>query len=178
MKMFSKLGNVAGRWAMIGLIIAGSHRGSVALAQSPAVEPKPAAPKPAEAVQPPPKAQPKLARDRARGLAHELAAAGSYSQRAALWEAELAGADPAVIPVQLYAGNEYQIIVGFDVLDGRLGLAVFDARGRVIASEVHRGKGKMVMKIKPEASGVHRIRIRALDSEAPPVAAALTYIYK
>ena len=83
-----------------------------------------------------------------------------------------------MIPVQLYAGNEYQFIVGFDVADGGLGLAVFDARGRVIASEVHRGAGKMVMKIKPRASGVHRIRIRALDGEAPPVATALTYIYK
>lgn len=118
------------------------------------------------------------ARARAQAAVDELAPAGNYSRRAAIWEAELDGAEPAVIPVQLFAGNEYRFIIGFDSPGGDLGLAVFDARGRVIASEVERAEGRMVMVIKPAGSGVHRIRVRVLDSGAGAVAAALTYIYK
>ncbi len=127
---------------------------------------------------PVPEADPKAAWRRARSLAHQLAAAGGYSQRAALWEGEVAGDGPAVVPVQLYAGNEYQFVVGFDAPGAGLGLAVFDARGRVLPGEVHRAAGKMVTKVRPAASGVHRVRVRLLDGAAAPAAAAMTYVYK
>ena len=114
----------------------------------------------------------------ARSLAHELAAAGGYGQRAALWECQLERDAVAVVPVQLYAGNTYQLAVGFDEPSAVVGLAVFDSRGMLVPGGVQRGQGKLVFQVKPTRSGVFNVRLRLADDAATNAAAALTYVYK
>jgi len=114
----------------------------------------------------------------ARTLAHELAAAGSYGQRAALWECRLEGDTVAVVPVQLYAGNTYQLAVGFDAPSAVVGLSVFDARGKLVPGVVQRGEGRMVFEVKPAKSGVFSVRLRLADEKVRSAVAALTYVYK
>ena len=114
----------------------------------------------------------------ARSLAHELAAAGSYGQRAALWECQLDGDAVAVVPVQLYAGNTYQLAVGFDEPSAVIGLSVFDSRGKLVPGGVQRGQGRMVFQVKPTRSGVFSVRLRLADDAVSNAAAALTYVYK
>ena len=126
----------------------------------------------------PPASDPSLALRHARSTAHEVGAAGAYNQRAAIWEREVKPGEVALLPVQLYAGNEYQIIVGFDAPSAKLGLAVFDARGRLVPAGVHRGQGRMVLAIKPERSEVYQVRLRLTEADAVAAAAALTYVYK
>lgn len=146
----------------------------------PAPEKQAEQPKPPVKVEAPQekKSDPKRALRNSRTIAQMLAASGGYGIRATEWAGELGSDGVELISVQLYAGNEYQIVVGLDGPAAALGAAAFDARGKVLASEVHRGDGSLVFELKPSRSGVHRIRLRGLGENVKPVAVALTYVYK
>lgn len=141
-------------------------------------QPKP--PKPPASVESPKKrkSDPKRALRNARSIAQMLAASGGYGIRSAQWTGELTSDGVELISVHLFAGNEYQVVVGFDGPSAGIGAAAFDTRGKVLAAEVHRGDGSLVFELKPSRSGVHRIRLRALGEQAQSTSVTLTYVYK
>ena len=62
----------------------------------------------------------------ALGSAHQIAASQGYRRRDTRWSAALPDDGFTIIPLQLYAGNDYYIAIGTDSDSDTIAVAAFD----------------------------------------------------
>ena len=114
----------------------------------------------------------------ALNVAHQIAASQGYRRRDTHWKAALPSEGFTVVPLQLYAGNEYYIILGTDGDTNQISASAFDPERMLVKTAPDRGEGKLLLRLKPERSGTHYLRIHHKEKPTKPVHAALTYLYK
>ena len=120
----------------------------------------------------------RIAWEEARRTAHQIAASHAYRQRDAHWGAELPKEGFKIIPLQLYAGNDYFLIIGSDSATQNISASAFGPDRRLIKSAPDRSGGKLVLRIRPEKSGKHYLRLHQSKPSQTPVHCALTYVYR
>jgi hypothetical protein len=115
---------------------------------------------------------------KALSAAHQIAASQGYRRRDTRWTAELPGEGFTIVRLQLYAGNDYYIILGTDSVSDNIAAAAFDPDRMLIKTGPDRGQGKLVLHITPKKSGVHYLRLHQKSPSKKPTHCALTYIYR
>jgi hypothetical protein len=134
----------------------------------------------------PPSAEARAAREagigiawkNALGCAHQIAASQGYRRRDTRWAAALPDEGFTIIPLQLYAGNDYYVAIGTDTDSNAIAATAFDPERMLIKTAPDRGSGKLVLHITPERSGPHYLRLHLKEKPARATHCALTYIYK
>ncbi len=114
----------------------------------------------------------------ALSVAHQIAASQGYRRRDAVWTGQLPAEGFTIIPLQLYAGNDYYVVLGSDTADGTVSAAAFDPERMLIKTAPDSAPGKMVFHITPKISGPHYFRIHHGKAEHKPTHCAMTYIYR
>ena len=116
----------------------------------------------------------------ALGSAHQIAASQGYRRRDTRWSAALPDDGFTIIPLQLYAGNDYYVAIGTDSDSDTIAVAAFDPDKMLIKTTPDRGKGKgkLILHLSPQHSGPHYVRLRLNEKPLKPVHCALTYVYK
>lgn len=114
----------------------------------------------------------------ALNLAYQIAASQGFRQRATRWEDILPDEGFRIIPLTLLAGNQYFVILGSDAPAGSISVAAFDPDRMLIPAPPDEGDGRIVLKLTPQKSGEHYLRIHKRDDAAPPIHCALTYVYR
>jgi len=123
------------------------------------------------------------ARLRARALAldtaHALAVAEDGTRRALPWEGWVGPGGEEVVPLQLFRGNAYHLVLGASGGEGEsegLLAELFDGLGRPVPVERAAGRGRMILSLAPSASGTYFLRVRAPSGKAG-CAVSLTYVF-
>ncbi len=110
--------------------------------------------------------------------AHQIAASQGYRRRDAYWGEAIPSEGFVIVPLQLYAGNDYYLVLGSDGPIDNVSASAFDPERRLIKSAPDRGDGKLILHIKPERSGKHYLRLHQKDASERPLHCALTYVYR
>ncbi|MGI9241828.1 MAG: hypothetical protein ACR2RV_13580 [Verrucomicrobiales bacterium] len=118
------------------------------------------------------------AKKNALEVAHQIGASRSYRQRDSYWTGALPGEGFVIIPLQLYADNDYYITVGTDTDSQSVSIAAFTPDRMLIKTAPNRGEGKLILHIKPEQSGPHYLRLHLNEKTARPAHCAVTYVYR
>lgn len=114
----------------------------------------------------------------ALNAAHQIAASQGYRQRDTHWAAALPDKGFTIIPLQLFAGNDYYIVIGTDTSAEAIGASAFGPDRRLVKTAPERGGSQLVLHIAPEVSGRHYLRLRHRQAQENPVHCAVTYIYR
>ena len=114
----------------------------------------------------------------ALNAAHQIAASRGYRQRNSHTTGSIPGEGFTIIPLQLYAGNDYYICLGTDAPIEEISAAAFDPDQRLVKSAPSRANGKLVLRIRPKKTGPHYLRLHHTDPREAKSYYALTYIYK
>ncbi|MFT4549566.1 MAG: hypothetical protein ACI8XO_001844 [Verrucomicrobiales bacterium] len=114
----------------------------------------------------------------ALNVAHQIAASQGYRSRDSRWTGELATEGFTIIPLQLYAGNDYFIVLGSDCEEDTISAAAFDPEQRLIKTPPDSAPGKLVFHLTPKKSGAHYLRLQQKAKRAQPTRCALTYVYR
>jgi len=114
----------------------------------------------------------------ALSVAHQISASQGYRRRDTYWAGRLPDEGFTIIPLQLYADNDYYIAIGTDADSQAISAAAFTPERRLIKTAPDRGEGKLVIHITPEHSGPHYLRLHLKAKPARPVHCAVTYVYK
>lgn len=122
-----------------------------------------------------------LARSRLLDTAHALAVAEGGTRRSGSWEGWLGSTGETVIPLQLFRGHSYHVVIGTDAAEGVEGSALrvdfFDGSGKTVNAETRSGNGRIILAYTPSSSGTYYLRLRASPGSAGG-AIALTYVYR
>jgi len=119
------------------------------------------------------------ARHHAINASHQIAASQGYRQRDTMWTGSLPAEGFVIVPLQLYAGNTYYIVLGSDSPDAdAIAASAFDPDRKLIKVAPDRTPGKLVLKVTPKKSGRHYFRIHQNGEKKTPIHCALTYIFK
>lgn len=118
------------------------------------------------------------AKKNALEVAHQIGASRSYRQRDSYWTGALPEGGFVIIPLQLYADNDYYVTVGTDADSQSISIAAFTPERMLIKTAPDRGEGKLVLHIKPEQSGPHYLRLHVNEKIARPAHCAVTYVYR
>ena len=115
----------------------------------------------------------------ARKLALEVAGAFSndgFKLRDGNWCGKIEPGKPALIQVNLYAGNQYWFTVGATEAAKKVAITVFDETGKPVATEPYADASVAAAGFAPKASGPYYIRVEV--AEGAPAAFCLLYSYR
>jgi len=117
--------------------------------------------------------------------AHRVALdlAGAFSNdgfkiRDGYWSGAVKPGEPAVIAVNLYAGNQYWFSVGAEREVKKFTVQIYDENGRPMETEPFQAEDKAAAGFSPVISGQYFVSIAPLDSEAATTTFCLVYSYK
>jgi hypothetical protein len=129
----------------------------------------------------PPEEEREAARFRARSgvldAAHALAVAENGTRRSGPWEGWLGAEGETVIPLQLFRGHSYHLILGTSSEDGGILAVLFDGLGKRCEVDTTAGGGRIILTVAPASSGTYFLRLRSAPGD-PGAAVALTYVYR
>ena len=115
----------------------------------------------------------------ARKVALDLAGAFSndgFKLRDGHWVATVAPGKPAVVQVNLFAGNQYWFSLGATDQAKKVVVSVFDETGKPMPYEPYQEGASAAAGFAPDASGPYLVRVESL--EGAPAAFCLLYSYK
>ena len=115
----------------------------------------------------------------ARKLALEVAGAFSndgFKLRDGHWCGKFEPAKPALIQVNLYAGNQYWFTVGATEVAKKIAVTVFDETGKPVATEPYADTAVAAAGFAPKNSGPYYIRLELTKGAAS--AFCLIYSYR
>lgn len=115
----------------------------------------------------------------ARKLALEVAGAFSndgFKLRDGNWCGKFEPGKPALIQVNLYAGNQYWFTVGAAEAAKKIAVTVFDETGKPVATEPYADASVAAAGFAPKNSGPYYIRLEV--AEGAPAAFCLIYSYR
>ncbi len=118
-----------------------------------------------------------IARSRLLDTAHALAVAEDGTRRSGPWEGWLGSEGETVIPLQLFRGHTYHIVLGTSSAEGGLRADLFDGLGSHAEVETTAGGGRIILTYTPASSGTYYLRLRLAPGHDGG-AVALTYIYR
>ena len=119
-----------------------------------------------------------LARARVLDVAHALAVAEGGTRRSGLWEGWLGPEGVSVIPLQLFRGHAYHLVIANGSSSGVPRVDLFDGLGKPVRDVESRGaEGRMILSLAPPSSGTYYLRLRSETGQAG-TAIALTYVYR
>lgn len=110
-----------------------------------------------------------------------LDVAGAFSNegfkiRDGHWVGALKLHEPALISVNLYAGNQYWFSVGGEDKAKKLGVKIFDESGRLMTSDPYDAESRAAAGFSPVTSGEYFVAIEILEGEE--ASCCLLYSYK
>lgn len=115
---------------------------------------------------------------KARRTALDLAGAFSndgFKIRDGHWSGSVKPHEPALIAVNLYAGNQYWFAAGADASDKKVGVAIYDETGRRVVAENYDAGEKAAAGFTPENSGQYFISVSLLEGEPASVCLVCSY---
>ncbi|MBA3273266.1 MAG: hypothetical protein H0T11_05265 [Chthoniobacterales bacterium] len=115
----------------------------------------------------------------ARRVALELAGAFSndgFKIRDGHWAGEVKNDSPAVIAVNLYAGNQYWFSVGSNEKDAKFSVTLNDETGQPVPADDYHGEATAAAGFSPTTSGQYFVSISPSDPAAGTF--CLVYSYK
>ena len=115
----------------------------------------------------------------ARKLALEVAGAFSndgFKLRDGNWCGKFEPGKPALIQVNLYAGNQYWFTVGAGETAKKVAITVFDETGKPVATEPFSDTSVAAAGFAPSVSGPYYIKLELAEGE--PSAFCLIYSYR
>jgi hypothetical protein len=115
----------------------------------------------------------------ARKLALEIAGAFSndgFKLRDGNWGGKFEPGKPALIQVNLYAGNQYWFTVGATEPAKKVVVTVFDETGKLVASEPYNDTSVAAAGFAPTNSGPYYIKLEV--AEGKPAVFCLIYSYR
>jgi hypothetical protein len=116
--------------------------------------------------------------DHALDTAHQIAASQGYRWRATGWAARLPDEGFSIIPLQLFAGNDYYIVLGTDASAEDISAALFDPDRTLVKAAPDRGGERLVLHVSPKTTGRHYLRLHHKKPPPKPVHCAVTYLYR
>ncbi|MCE9612150.1 MAG: hypothetical protein K8R23_18285 [Chthoniobacter sp.] len=115
----------------------------------------------------------------ARKLALEIAGAFSndgFKLRDGNWCGKFEPGKPALVQVNLYAGNQYWFTVGAGEAAKKVAVTVFDETGKPVATEPYADASVAAAGFAPKNSGPYYLRVEV--TEGGPSAFCLIYSYR
>jgi hypothetical protein len=115
----------------------------------------------------------------ARKVALDLAGAFSndgFKLRDGHWSGPITKGEPAVLAVNLYAGNQYWFSVGGSADAKKIAVQVYDETGKPVSCETYEDEEKTAAGFSPTTSGQYFISIAPVEAEAGTY--CLVYSYK
>jgi hypothetical protein len=115
----------------------------------------------------------------ARRVALDLAGAFSndgFKIRDGHWSGTLKQGEPAIVAVNLYAGNQYWFSVGANEQGNKLSVQLYDENGQPLSTESFEAEDKAAAGFSPTGSGQYFVVIAATEASTPTV--CLVYSYK
>ena len=115
----------------------------------------------------------------ARKVALDLAGAFSndgFKLRDGHWSGSISQKEPALIAVNLYAGNQYWFSVGTDGKAKKFTVQVYDENGKPLTGETYADDEKAAAGISPEISGQYFVSVSPSENETGTF--CLVYSYK
>ncbi|MFN2509143.1 MAG: hypothetical protein ABR589_10275 [Chthoniobacterales bacterium] len=115
----------------------------------------------------------------ARKVALELAGAFSndgFKIRDGHWSGPVKKGEPAVVAVNLYAGNQYWFSVGADKELNEFGVHVYDENGKPLPTETYQAENKAAAGFSPTISGQYFVSVDPAEGESNTF--CLVYSYK
>jgi len=115
----------------------------------------------------------------ARKVALELAGAFSndgFKLRDGHWSGSINQGEPAVLAVNLYAGNQYWFSVGASGKVKKIAVQLYDESGQPVSSEGYEDEEKAAAGFSPTISGQYFVSIAPAEGEASSY--CLVYSYK
>ena len=115
----------------------------------------------------------------ARKLALEIAGAFSndgFKLRDGNWGGKFEPGKPALIQVNLYAGNQYWFTVGATDAAKKVAVTVFDENGKPMTTDPYADTSVAAAGFAPTASGPYYIKVEV--TEGKPAAFCLIYSYR
>ena len=115
---------------------------------------------------------------KARKTALDLAGAFSndgFKIRDGHWSGSIRPNEPALIAVNLYAGNQYWFAAAADESGKKVGVKIYDETGNQIATENYDAGEKAAAGFSPENSGQYFISVSLLEGEPGSVCLLCSY---
>ena len=115
----------------------------------------------------------------ARKVALDLAGAFSndgFKIRDGYWTGSVKPGEPAVVAVNLYAGNQYWFSVGSDEQPSKFSVRLHDENGRAVSADNYEEEEKAAAGFSPEISGQYFVSIAPTEGETNTY--CLVYSYK
>ena len=115
----------------------------------------------------------------ARKLALEVAGAFSndgFKLRDGNWAGKFVPGKPALIQVNLYAGNQYWFTVAATAAAKKVTITVFDETGKAVATEPYADTAVAAAGFAPAHSGPYYLRVELTEGE--PATFCLLYSYR
>ncbi len=114
----------------------------------------------------------------ARKVALEVAGAFSndgFKIRDGHWSGEVKPGEPAVVAVNLYAGNQYWFSVGTDAKDAKFSVQLHDENGKPVTGELYEGDANAAAGVSPTVSGQYFVSLTASEGAAGTYCLAYSY---
>ena len=92
------------------------------------------------------------------------------------WNGRIAPGKPAIVQVNLYAGNQYWFSIGTAPGAKQVVISLYDETGKPLSSEPYADPGKAAAGFSPEASGPYYVKVE--EKEGDPCTFCLLYSYK
>ena len=115
----------------------------------------------------------------ARKLALEVAGAfinDGFKLRDGNWGGKFEPGKPALIQVNLYAGNQYWFTVGATEAAKKVAVTVFDENGKPVVTDPYADTSVAAAGFAPKNSGPYYIKVEVVDGK--PAAFCLVYLYR
>lgn len=116
---------------------------------------------------------------RARKAATDVAGAfanDGFKTRDGYWSGTIQPRDPAIVAVNLYAGNQYWFSAGANEQAKKIAVTVYDEGGRQVVSDPYSAGEKAAAGFSPASSGQYYVSIAITEGEA--AVCCLVYSYK
>jgi uncharacterized protein YfiM (DUF2279 family) len=114
----------------------------------------------------------------ARRTALDLAGAFTnegFKLRDGHWAGTVKAQEPALIAVNLYAGNQYWFSAGADDGSKRVGVDIYDEAGRKVVTENYDGGEKAAAGFSPADSGQYFVSVSLLEGQPGSVCLVCSY---
>ena len=115
---------------------------------------------------------------KARKTALDLAGAftnDGFKIRDGHWSGSVKPHEPALIAVNLYAGNQYWFAAGADDSGKKVGVAIYDETGNRVTAENYDGGEKAAAGFTPENSGQYFVSVSLLEGKPGSVCLVCSY---
>ena len=114
----------------------------------------------------------------ARKTALDLAGAFTnegFKIRDGHWSGSIKPQEPALIAVNLYAGNQYWFAAAADAEGKKVGVKIYDETGNLVTAENYESGERAAAGFSPENSGQYFISISLLEGEPGSVCLVCSY---